>query len=130
MALKDLDLVNVIETNDKRISLESFLEEELQGIGGVISNLSSSRNSNTIYFYLKNLSSDIALALFDVNGLMISAGSACSSGAAKASVIMNHLGYKVEAKNGLRISFAFNLSNIDLEEIKSRLKITLKKLKS
>jgi cysteine desulfurase len=129
LALKDLELVNVKETDDRRASLESFLEEELNGIGGVISKLSSSRNSNTIYFYLNDLSSDIALALFDVNGLMISAGSACSSGAAKGSVIMNHLGYKTEAKNGLRISLAFNLSLKELEEIKSRLKITFKKLK-
>jgi cysteine desulfurase len=129
LALKDLELVNVKETIEKRTSLESFLEEELNGIGGVISKLSTSRNSNTIYFYLNDLSSDIALALFDVNGLMISAGSACSSGAAKASVIMNHLGYKTEAKNGLRISLAFNLSLKELEEIKSRLKITFEKLK-
>lgn len=130
LALKDLEKVSVQAANDKRTSLESFLEEELKGIGGVISKLSSSRNSNTIYFYLNELSSDIALALFDVNGLMISAGSACSSGAAKASVIMNHLGFKAEAKNGLRISFAFDLSTQELEEIKSRLKLTFKKLKT
>ena len=130
LALKDLELIKVDETSKKRAQLESFLEEELQGIGGVISKLGAFRNSNTIYFYLNDLSSDIALALFDVNGLMISAGSACSSGAAKSSVIMNHLGFKNESKNGLRISLSFNLSVNELEEIISRLKVIFKKLKS
>lgn len=130
LALKDLEKVDVARVTKLRQRLDDYLSEALKGVGGVISERSTLRNSNTVYFYLSDLSSDIALALFDLNGLMISAGSACSSGAAKTSAIMNHLGFVKEAKNGLRISFSFDLSESELEEIIKRLDVTFKKLKA
>ena len=130
LALGDLENVDVNRVNKLRIKLDEFMTEALKGLGGVISSRSQNRNSNTIYFYLNDLSSDIALALFDVNGLMISAGSACSSGAAKTSAIMNHLGFTKEAKNGLRISFSIDLTESELEEIIKRVRLTLAKLKT
>lgn len=130
LALSDLEKVDVSRVMKLRQKLEEFMSAALKDLGGVISARSQHRNSNTIYFYLNDLSSDIALALFDLNGLMISAGSACSSGAAKTSAIMNHLGFVKEAKNGLRISFSFDLSESELEEIIKRLKVTFSKLKA
>jgi cysteine desulfurase len=130
LALSDLDKVDVARVTKLRQKLDDFMSEALKGVGGIISSRSKNRNSNTIYFYLNDLSSDIALALFDLNGLMISAGSACSSGAARTSAIMNHLGFTKEAKNGLRISFSFDLSESELEEIIKRLKVTFSKLKA
>jgi cysteine desulfurase len=130
LALKDLTHVDVKASEAQRMNLEAFLKEELAGIGGIISEIGSIRNSNTIYFYLDNLSSDIALALFDLHGVEISAGSACSSGASKASVLMTHLGFKEKAKNGLRISLPFQLSEQEIEKIKGRFKIVLEKLRA
>jgi len=130
LALMDLENVDVSRVTDLRKKLDDYIEGELSNLGGVISSLAVDRNSTTIYFYFNKISSDIALALFDLNGLMISAGSACNSGAAKTSAIMNHLGYKAEAKNGLRISFDFDLKEADLEEIISRLKLIFNKLKA
>src|SRR5690606_31429767 len=88
LALKDLEKVEVEATALQRQELVSFLEKELEGIGEIIS--TGEMASNTIYFYLNDLTSDIALALFDLNGVEISAGSACSSGAAKDSLILVH----------------------------------------
>jgi cysteine desulfurase len=129
LALKDLVKVDVKGNEDQRVKLETFLAQELNGPGGIISGKGKFRNSNTIYFYLNGLSSDIALALFDQHGLQISAGSACSSGTANASVLLTHLGFKDQAKNGLRISFNFELSDEDREDIQGRIAVVLKKIK-
>jgi cysteine desulfurase len=130
LALSDLKKVSIHETIKLREKLEAFLNKELKDLGGMISSLGTNRASNTIYFYLNDLSSDVALALFDLNGVMISAGSACSSGAAKASAVMAHLGYKEEAKNGLRISFAYNLNESELAKILSQLGACFQKIRS
>jgi cysteine desulfurase len=128
-ALQDLKSVDIDQNFLLRDTLEKTLIRELQGIGGVISGSGKKRNSNTIYFYFNKHSSDITLALFDLNGLQISAGSACSSGAAKASIIMNHLGFKEEAKNGLRISLPFISSESQLASILTKISFIISKLK-
>ena len=129
LALNDLKLIDIKQNYRLREKLEKILSVELQGIGGIISGTGKSRNSNTIYFYFNKYSSDIALALFDLNGLQISAGSACSSGAAKASILMTHLGHKEEAKNGLRLSLPFDFSESQLTRIVEKLSVILSKLK-
>jgi cysteine desulfurase len=129
LALKDLASIDVDKAVKQREKLESFFQEELSGKGEIISKRGRLRSSNTIYFYLNDLSSDIALALFDLSGLMISAGSACSSGAAKSSSLLLHMGLSKVAKNGLRLSFGFELSESDLELIKQRFHSILKKVK-
>ena len=129
LALKDLNHVDVKKNAHQREKFESFLKKELEGIGGIISEKGKIRNANTIYFYLNNLSSDIALALFDLQGLEISAGSACSSGAAKASVLLTHLGFKEKAKNGLRVSFGFALTDSEISKLEDRFKIVLSKIR-
>ena len=88
----------------------------------------SNSASNTIYFYLNNLPGDVALALFDVNGVEISSGSACSSGAAKASPVLLHMGLSGVALNGLRLSLPFQFDEDFLHTLKSRLQIIFNKL--
>lgn len=129
MALQDLKSIDMDQNYHLRETLEKTLLKELKGIGGIISKVGKIRNSNTIYFYFNKHSSDITLALFDLNGLQISAGSACSSGAAKASIIMNHLGFKEEAKNGLRISLPFISSESQLTSIITKISFIISKLK-
>ncbi len=130
LALQDMKKINVADNFKLKEELLSFLATELQGLGKVLENPKGFANSNTIYFYLDNLSSDIALALFDLHGLEISAGSACSSGAARASDVLNHMGLFNVAKNGLRLSHSFHLNISDSEKIKGQLKKIFAKLKS
>lgn len=119
LALKDLAEANVLETKKYRDQLAQFMEDELKGIGGVLK--PHQHASNTIYFYLNDLTSDISLALFDLQGIMISAGSACSSGAAKPSLILTLLGLESVARNGLRLSVGFSLDEEKLNRIKVKL---------
>ncbi len=129
LALSDLKQVDIKQNYRLKEKLEIILSRELQDIGGIISGTGKSRNSNTIYFYFNQYSSDIALALFDLNGLQISAGSACSSGAAKPSILMTHLGFKDEAENGLRMSLPFNFSESQLTSIVEKLSLIISKLR-
>ena len=128
-ALNDLEEIDFPKTYKMKNELETFIQTELSGIGHVISHLGKLRNSNTIYFYFNDLTSDVALALFDLSGLMISAGSACSTGAAKASGLLLHLGLDKVARNGLRISYGFHLTEDELALIKVRFKKIVQKLK-
>lgn len=129
LALEDLQKTDVKKNLKLRSELETFMEGELAGVGMLPFKELTSRNNNTIYFSLNSLSSDIALALFDLSGLEISAGSACSSAAAKASVVMTKLGLIDQAKNGLRLSFGFDFTEDDLRILKDRLKVVFQKLK-
>ncbi len=128
LALQDLCQIDVIKTSELKNDLSQFLSQELQGKGAVLE--TSPGNSNTIYFYLNDLTSDIALALFDVNGVELSAGSACSSGTAKPSAVLTFLGLDKVARNGLRISLPFAISLPELTEIKSRIALVLERVKA
>ncbi len=129
LALKDLTHVDVEANIQKRRSLELHLQAELKDLGAIMG-MEELKNSNTIYFYLNHLSSDVAVAMFDLHGLEISAGSACSSGAARASEVLLQSGKEKVAKNGLRISFELNLSEEGLNKIKMRLSTVFNKLRS
>ncbi len=127
LALNDLEKVDIQNTSFLRTRLEGFLRAALQGLGDIVSgNLVA---SNTIYFYLNECSSDIALALFDLHGLEISAGSACSSGAAKPSSLLVQMGLQRVSKNGLRMSLPLNVSEEEIQKIEERLLIILQKLR-
>lgn len=127
IALSDLKKVNVTETTKRKEELRIFIENELKDIGGVLK--TPSQNSNTIYFYFNKLSSDISLALFDLNGLMISAGSACSSGAAKESEILLAAGKKEVAKNGLRLSLPFEVTPELLSDIQKKFSLVIERVR-
>lgn len=130
LALTDLEKTNVEQLTTLRKKLAQYFEQELKGIGEVISSEPSRMNANTIYFYLNKLSSDVSLALFDLHGVMISAGSACQSGAAKNSEILIHLHKGNSAKNGLRLSFGFSFNEEDLNRLLTQLSPIFNKLRS
>lgn len=129
-ALDDLSKVDFLKTNKYREDLVDYLKSELNGVGDIIDFKERIKASNTIYFYLYEVTSDVALALFDLNGLEISAGSACSSGAARPSVLLTELGLSSYAKNGLRISLNFSLTEEEFGFIKTTLSGIFRKLKN
>jgi len=117
LALEDLQKIDLGDLLHKKSIVEDKLRGWLKGKGGIVADKARHRSLNTIYFYLTNLTSDIAVAMFDLSGLEISAGSACSSGAAKESEILLSLGYKEVAKNGLRLSLGFQFSQEELDHL-------------
>lgn len=127
LAMEDLFKVDIEKTYQLKCELKKFLIEELKDLGGVLD--VSPSNSNTIYFYLNHLTSDISLALFDLHGLMISAGSACSSGTAKPSSVLREAHLNGVARNGLRMSLNFATSEDEINKIKSEVSLVFKKMR-
>ena len=130
LALTDLLKVDVEKLTKLRAKLLAHFEQELKGIGEVVSKGPEEMNANTIYFFTYKLTSDVALALFDLSGLMISAGSACQSGAAKNSEVLLHLHKGASAKNGLRLSFGFDFNEEDLNKLIALLAPVFNKLRT
>ncbi len=128
LALEDMATKDLASLEAFKNKLSDQMREWLKGKGALVGDRALQTSLNTIYFYLNNLSSDIALAMFDMSGLEISAGSACSSGAAKDSEILLSLGLEKVAKNGLRLSLGPDLSLIDEIEVLSRLEDLLKRI--
>lgn len=78
------------------------------------------RLANTSSFYIDGWNNEQILMALDINGISISAGSACSSGSSKASRIMLALGLEIEtAKCVVRVSFGHASQISDAEKIVS-----------
>jgi cysteine desulfurase len=84
--------------------LRNYLDQSLEGKGVRIAQRAQHLNLTTILFVLNKLPSDLSLPLFDLQGLEVSAGAACSSGAAKANHVLAALGLGKRSKHGLRLS--------------------------
>lgn len=130
LALSDLEKIDVKKLAGLRTKLLEKMAQELKGNGEVISASPDKMCANTIYFYLNKVTSDVGLALFDLSGLMISAGSACQSGAAKNSEVLLHLQKGNSAKNGLRLSFGFSFSEDDLNKLTAQMAPVFSKLRA
>ena len=128
LALNDVMKIDVKCMAFLRATFESRLKHELKELGDVIG-LGKSKASNTIYFYFNELSSDISLAMFDLRGLEISAGSACSSGTAQESMVLKQAGLLSVAKNGLRISLPLEFNEAYLNGLIERIIPLLGKLR-
>jgi cysteine desulfurase len=126
LALNDLVSIDVKSMLQVRTDFLNFLIKHLGSKGTVVDGAFMA--SNTIFFYLHHLSSDIALALFDLHGIEISAGSACSSGAARPSGVLVQMGVGEYAKNGLRISLPLQMNQEFLNSVKNRFLQVLNKL--
>ncbi len=129
LALRDLESVDVLKTQGERTRLLHFFEAQLAGgLGGVIDEAPAA--SNTIYFYLSTVTSDIALAMFDLSGIEISAGSACASGTARPSPVLIQRGLKDLARNGLRVSWGFVLTAEKRVQIEERFLLAFARLRA
>lgn len=96
--------------------VREFMDQQLKGKGERIARGAQELNLNTVLFVIDKLPSDMSLPMFDLAGLEVSAGAACSSGAAKPSHVLEHLGLGARAKNGLRLSTSWGFSTQEWEQ--------------
>lgn len=95
-----------IETELKRISPESNFFG--QGV---------SRIPNTTMFSLSGFSSETLMIAFDLEGICVSGGSACSSGTVKTSPVLKAMGVDdAEASSALRVSLGWNSTEKDADD--------------
>ncbi len=90
------------------------LEAEIQRLvpDAVIHGAQASRLPNTIFFTVPGLKSETAQIAFDLAGVAISAGSACSSGKVGPSQVLKAMG--LEGEGALRVSFGLHTSAEEL----------------
>ncbi len=87
--------------------LNQFKQELAQVIGQagqVLCLHSQNTNCNTLSFFLKKYPAQMLIPLFEAQQLVVSSGSACSSGTSQGSHVMNALGHGQWARNLIRIS--------------------------
>ena len=98
--------------------LRDGLERRLVGISpdAVIVGQAGPRIANTCCVAVAGQASDILLIKFDLAGVAVSSGSACSSGKVGASHVLTAMGLKPElARGALRLSLGWNTSADDIE---------------
>jgi cysteine desulfurase len=101
---------------DRMAELRQRLEEGVKAAGGVIVGEHAPRVPTIGAISLPGGSSAALLVQFDLAGIAVSAGSACSSGKAKASHVLAVMGLSEEIAAGyLRISFGPETSGDDVD---------------
>ena len=96
-----------------RDQVESALE---QGPGKVtVFGKGAQRLPNTVCFALPGLAADTALIAFDLDGVAVSSGSACSSGKVAASHVLQAMGAEETAvRSAIRVSLGWNSTESDV----------------
>lgn len=105
VAIKNLEkkLANLKKVEE----LRNYIESEMEKIAGenvMIFSKNVIRTPNTCYSAIKNADGQTQMIHFDLNGIMVSGGSACSSGTVKASRVLESMDVDYAFSNAIRIS--------------------------
>ena len=80
------------------------------------------RLPNTIYFSVPGLKAETAVISFDLNGVALSSGSACSSGKVQASHVLAAMGVEPTlAQGAVRVSLGWSTTDQEIENLLSAL---------
>jgi cysteine desulfurase len=101
--------VNQISKYQELANLRDYLEQSILKIAEgnvVIFSKDVARLPNTSFFATKGVDNQTQLIDFDLNGISVSIGSACSSGSSKPSRVLGEMNVADDlAKNTIRVSF-------------------------
>jgi len=107
-----------LDEDAKRLqSLRDATETKLRAIApdAVIFSGTTKRLPNTLAFAVPGLSAETALMAFDLEGVAISSGSACSSGKVRQSHVLQAMSIDPElARGALRVSFGYTSTDTDM----------------
>lgn len=97
-------------------ALRDALEEHVKALGGIVFGEDAKRLPNTTYFALPGMQSERQVMALDLANVMVSAGSACSSGKVKSSHVLKAMKVDDEIANcAIRVSLGWNSSKEDVE---------------
>jgi cysteine desulfurase len=100
-------------------ALRAKIEEGLRGIAPdtVIFGDRAARLPNTSFFAAPGIAAEVALIILDLEGVAISAGSACSSGKSAASPALQAMGVSSETgRCAMRVSTGWNTTDADVTQ--------------
>lgn len=97
-------------------ALRAFLDAGIEEAGGAVVARDSQRSPAIASYRMPGLASSAQLIQFDMAGISVSAGSACSSGTIKASHVLTAMGWDAKAAGEVvRVSFGSSTSRADVE---------------
>jgi cysteine desulfurase len=101
------------------LALRNALEEGLRAISpqAVIFGAGAERLANTTLFALDGVKAETAIIAFDLEGLAVSSGAACSSGKVQPSHVLAAMGVSAPlARGGIRVSLGWTTTEADIEK--------------
>ena len=129
LALQELD--SSYDSDESRSNLESIqadVKKALASAGEIVAAQAAHRNTNTLYLVFYGAKSDITSVAFDLAGMDVSTGSACSSGAIVPSRVLMAMGYdELQAKSAIRLSFAPKFTKAQAKEYGDKISSIVKR---
>ncbi len=117
-ALEEVEKKFNAKTQTENISfLRNQIAKILKNYGELLPKGEEQLNGNTIFLYFYDVQSQILVPAFDMAGMAVGSGSACSSGTFKESRLLQVVGLNDYAKNGLRISVNPFITHEECEEV-------------
>ncbi|MEP6827688.1 MAG: aminotransferase class V-fold PLP-dependent enzyme, partial [Aestuariivirga sp.] len=99
-----------LDTHDLNAKIEAALD------GATIFSDSVERLSNTTYFAMPRLTAETLLMKYDLEGIAVSSGSACSSGKVTRSHVLEAMGVAPELASGaIRVSLGWSSTEADVQ---------------
>lgn len=98
--------------------LRDAMEKQVKAAGAHVFGEKAARLPNTSCFALEGLASETQVMAMDLEGVCISAGSACSSGKVKTSGVLTAMGAEEAlAGSAIRVSFGWNTENDEPQQV-------------
>lgn len=111
----ELAIENIKNYQSHTCQLHTLLEDVLCKINNItIYGKNADRTPNTTLFSIPGLSSETLLMAFDLEGIAVSNGSACSSGKVEASHVLKAMDAAEEASSAIRVSTGWNSTEDDI----------------
>jgi len=123
-------LENQLSLRDRFSKFRDLILNEINKIKGIFLNTDLGNSMpHTINFGCNNVSAESLLISLDLDGIAVSTGSACSSGAMEASPVLLAMGLsRAEAKSSLRVSWGWSTTEADIDFFCRRLTFHIQRL--
>ncbi len=109
-------LENGLDWMEEATRLRAKLEAAIEAAGGEVVGKASRRLATIGSYRMPGVSASSQLISFDLAGISVSAGSACSSGTLKASHVLTAMGWDAKAASEvIRVSFGPQTSEEDID---------------
>ena len=100
---------------DRAADLRAHLDGAIEGAGGLVIAKTSSRIATIASYRMPGVTAAAQLIQFDLAGISVSAGSACSSGSLRPSHVLTAMGWsEAEAAEVVRVSFGPDTTRADV----------------
>ncbi len=114
------------ELLEAKSDIESKLIDLMGAKGEIVGLHSPHRNLNTIFLVMHGQKAEILSAKFDLQGIDLSTGSACSSGVIKENRILMSMGHSFDdSRSSLRFSFSPLMTKLDAQKYFDKIKTVL-----